>query len=58
MGSQTSRIAAYLNGYDYYGCEINEDYFRKGCDFFDKIIYGINKDTDGNVACVQKNLFE
>ena len=27
MGSASSRIAAYMCGYDYYGCEINEVYF-------------------------------
>lgn len=57
MGSQTSRVAAYLNGYDYYGCEINEDYFNKGCNFFDKIINGISKDADGNIVSVQPSLF-
>lgn len=58
MGSQTSRVAAYLNGYDYYGCEINEDYFNKGCNFFDKIINGICKDADGNIVSVQPSLFD
>ena len=27
MGSGSSRIAAYKMGYDFYGCEINKDYF-------------------------------
>ena len=30
MGSQSSRIAAYNMKYDYYGCEIDKDYFLKG----------------------------
>ena len=28
FGGGTSRIAAYQCGFDYYGCEINETYFR------------------------------
>lgn len=28
MGSGSSRIAAYKMGYDFYGCEINKDYFE------------------------------
>lgn len=27
MGSGSSRIAAYKMGYDFYGCEINKEYF-------------------------------
>jgi len=30
MGSQSSRIAAYQMGFDYYGCEIDEQYFNDG----------------------------
>lgn len=30
MGSQSSRIAAYLMGYDYYGWEIDTEYFEQG----------------------------
>lgn len=30
MGSQSSRIAAYDMGFDFYGWEIDEDYFKKG----------------------------
>ena len=35
MGSQSSRIAAYKLGYDYVGCEIDEEYYRKGCERFE-----------------------
>jgi site-specific DNA-methyltransferase (adenine-specific) len=35
MGSQSSRIAAYKLGFDYYGWELDEEYFRKGCERFD-----------------------
>jgi site-specific DNA-methyltransferase (adenine-specific) len=30
MGSQSSRIAAYDMGFDYWGCEIDKDYFEAG----------------------------
>ena len=36
MGSQTSRIAAYKLGYDYWGCELDETYFKLGCVFFEQ----------------------
>lgn len=38
MGSQSSRIAAWDMGFDYYGCELDKDYFREGCDRFEKHI--------------------
>lgn len=31
MGSQSSRIAAYNQGFDYWGWEIDEEYFTDGC---------------------------
>lgn len=30
MGSQSSRIAAYDMGFDYWGCELDSDYYRDG----------------------------
>jgi site-specific DNA-methyltransferase (adenine-specific) len=30
MGSQSSRIAAYQMGFDYYGWEIDKEYFEAG----------------------------
>jgi site-specific DNA-methyltransferase (adenine-specific) len=38
MGSQSSRIAAYKMGFDFWGYEIDADYFRDGCKRFDKAI--------------------
>ena len=35
MGSQSSRIAAWDMGFDYYGCEKDDDYFRDGCARFE-----------------------
>ena len=34
MGSQSSRIAAYKMGFDYYGCELDKEYFDKGNERF------------------------
>ena len=38
MGSQSSRIAAYKLGFDYWGSELDADYFRDGCARFEKEI--------------------
>lgn len=38
MGSQSSRIAAFNLGYDYYGTEIDIDYFNSGCKRYDNHI--------------------
>jgi len=38
MGSQSSRIAAYDMGFDYWGCEIDKDYFEAGNKRFDNFI--------------------
>lgn len=56
MGSQSSRCAAYLSGYDYYGCEIDEYYFHKGNDFFERICHGVTSDDKGN-KIIQQQLF-
>ena len=37
MGSQSSRIAAWKGNYDFYGCEIDENYFKKGEERFSRI---------------------
>ena len=34
MGSQSSRIACHKLGFDYVGCELDKDYFEKGCERF------------------------
>jgi len=34
MGSQSGRIAAYKLGFDYYGCEIDEQCYKDGCERF------------------------
>ena len=56
MGSQSSRCAAYLSGYDFYGCEIDEYYFHQGKDFFERICHGVTSDDKGN-KIIQQQLF-
>ena len=38
LGSQSSRIAAYKLGFDFWGCEIDNDYIREGNARFEKEI--------------------
>ena len=47
MGSQSSRIAAYKLGFDYVGCELNKEYFAKGCERFDRECHGITISESG-----------
>ena len=51
MGSQSSRIAAYQLGFDYWGCELDPDYYRDGCKRFDAVIH--KKDTTEYVPVEQ-----
>ena len=36
MGSQSSRIAAWKMGFDYWGCEIDPEYYAQGCARFEE----------------------
>ena len=56
MGSQSSLIAAYKLGYDFYGCEIDGEYFRKGCERFDRECKGIETLSNGK-KIIQQSLF-
>ena len=47
MGSQSSRIAAYKLGFDYVGCELDKEYFDKGCERFDRECHGITATPSG-----------
>jgi len=38
LGSQSSRIACYDMGFDFYGCELDEDYFKAGCERYENHI--------------------
>lgn len=56
MGSQSSRIAAYKMGYDYVGCELDEDYFNQGNARFDRECHGIR--TINQKTFKQTSLFD
>lgn len=56
MGSQSSRIAAYKMGFDYWGCEMDKMFFEKGCERFDRECLGIEKTADGKTV-TQMSLF-
>ena len=47
MGSQSSRIAAYKLGFDYVGCELDKEYFTKGCERFERECKGITINESG-----------
>ena len=49
MGSQSSRIAAYKMGFDYVGCELDKEYFDKGCERFDRVCRGITTGKNGKI---------
>ena len=50
MGSQSSRIAAYKMGFDYVGCELDKEYFDKGCERFNRECKGEIKLKDGSIV--------
>ena len=50
MGSQSSRIAAWHLGFDYVGCEIDKEYFDRGCERFDRECRGISKLPNGKTV--------
>lgn len=57
MGSQSSRIAAYKMGYDYVGCELDAEYFDKGCERFRRECMNEIVTPDGRII-KQLTLFE
>ena len=57
MGSQSSRIAAYRLGFDYVGCELDKEYFDKGCERFNRECLDIRRQQDGKIV-QQLHLFE
>lgn len=50
MGSQSSRIAAYKLGFDFYGCELDKEYFDKGCERFNRECLGEYTMKDGSIV--------
>ena len=57
MGRQSSRIAAYKMGFDYVGCELDKEYFDKGCERFNRECKGEIVTKDGNIV-KQMSLFD
>jgi len=57
MGSQSSRIAAYKMGFDFVGCELDKEYFTRGCERFNHECLGEIKTKDGKTV-TQQTLFE
>ena len=57
MGSQSSRIAAYKMGLDYVGCELDKEYFDKGCERFERECLGVIKTSDGHTI-KEQTLFD
>ena len=57
MGSQSSRIAAYKMGFDYVGCELDKEYFDKGCERFNRECKGEIRQANGQTV-VQTSLFD
>lgn len=56
LGSGSSRIAAYKMGLDFWGCEIDGEYFRASDERFRKECLGIEKIND-KVEIIQQSLF-
>ena len=57
MGSQSSRIAAYDKGLDYWGCELDADYFKDGCNRFNNNISQLRIDIPVQPNVEQNKLF-
>lgn len=55
LGSGSSRIAAYHAGLDFYGCELDKEYFDKANERFEKEIHGV--EVFGNTVITQQSLF-
>ena len=56
LGSGSSRIAAYRAGLDFYGCELDKEYFDKMNERFEKEVHGV--EVFGNTVITQQSLFE
>lgn len=56
LGSGSSRIAAYHAGLDFYGCELDKEYFDKANERFEKEIHGV--EVFGNTIVTQQSLFD
>lgn len=54
MGSQSSRIAAHRLGFDYVGCELDKEYYEKGCLRFHSEQMKNNKGVTNNNGIMDK----
>ena len=57
MGSQSSRIAARRLGFDYVSCELDKEYYDKGCARFDSEQMGNNKNVTKTINNMDKTSF-
>ena len=55
LGSGSSRIASYSLGFDFYGCELDKEYYRLQEERFQKVCNGIEKVGDREIQ--QLSLF-
>jgi site-specific DNA-methyltransferase (adenine-specific) len=58
LGSQSSRIAAYQMGFDFWGCEIDPEYFADGCKRFEKETEQLALFTSETTTREQNKLFK
>lgn len=58
LGSQSSRVAAWQMGFDFYGCEIDKDYFNTGNARFEEQRKIASLFTPENTPLSQSNLFQ
>jgi site-specific DNA-methyltransferase (adenine-specific) len=56
LGSQSSRIASYHLGFDFWGCELDKDYYKDGCERFERECHEIYTLKNGTTI-KQQNLF-
>lgn len=56
LGSGSSRIAAYMKGFDFYGCELDKTYFDAQEERFRRECFGEQKMKNG-VVVEQMSLF-
>lgn len=56
LGSGSSRIAAWHAGLDFWGCELDKEYFDKANERFEKEIHGV--EVIGQQTVQQQSLFE
>ena len=55
LGSGSSRIAAWHAGLDFYGCELDKEYFDKANERFEKEVNGV--EVVGDTVITQQSLF-